>query len=185
MRGRAALMSSAKSDWGTPAWLLRSLEAELGQPFALDLAARADNKVAPLWVGPGSRYGENTLDPELPHRLLTELPPGLWGRWWFCNPPYGKDTLAWVRAWERLVAHGARIVALMPARTDTRWFHAIRPSFATEIRLLQGRLQFVGAPNGAPFPSMLAFMAQSVGTPAPELRITRRTYHAPRETTNP
>jgi hypothetical protein len=45
------------------------------------------------------------------------------------------------------------VVALIPARTDTKWFHDYVYGKA-EIRFLKGRLKFGGATNNAPFPSM-------------------------------
>ena len=44
---------------------------------------------------------------------------------------------------------------LLPARTDTRWFHEYIYGRADEIRFLRGRLKFGGAKNSAPFPSMV------------------------------
>ena len=44
---------------------------------------------------------------------------------------------------------------LIPARTDTKWFHEIVLPHAQEIRFLRGRLKFGGMKNSAPFPSML------------------------------
>ena len=49
----------------------------------------------------------------------------------------------------------AKVVMLLPARTDTKWFHDYIYGNC-EIRFLRGRLKFVGAKNGAPFPSMIA-----------------------------
>jgi site-specific DNA-methyltransferase (adenine-specific) len=46
-------------------------------------------------------------------------------------------------------------VFLIPARTDTRWFHEIVMPYAKEIRFIKGRLKFGGAKNSAPFPSMI------------------------------
>jgi site-specific DNA-methyltransferase (adenine-specific) len=46
-------------------------------------------------------------------------------------------------------------VYLIPARTDTRWFHELVLPFASEIRFIKGRLKFGDAKNSAPFPSML------------------------------
>lgn len=70
----------------------------------------------------------------------------------FCNPPYGPQIEDWLR-W----AHEAEVaVYLLPARTDTRWFHDHVLPKASEVRFLRGRLKFGGAKNGAPFPSMLA-----------------------------
>ncbi len=69
----------------------------------------------------------------------------------FCNPPYGRGLGDWLK--RGLEAELA--VFLIPARTDTRWFHEICLPRAKEIRFLKGRLRFGGAKDAAPFPSML------------------------------
>lgn len=46
-------------------------------------------------------------------------------------------------------------VFLIPARTDTKWFHDLVLPNAREIRFLKGRLKFGGATFNAPFPSMI------------------------------
>ncbi len=72
----------------------------------------------------------------------------------FVNPPYSQ-----IREWmeKGLAEHreGKTVVFLIPARTDTRWFHDSVLPFATEIRFIRGRLKFGGAKTGAPFPSMV------------------------------
>lgn len=69
----------------------------------------------------------------------------------FCNPPYGPGIADWLtRGLEAEVA-----VYLIPARTDTRWFHEICLPLAKEIRFIKGRLKFGGSKNPAPFPSMI------------------------------
>lgn len=73
------------------------------------------------------------------------------GRRVFCNPPYGHGLADWFR--RGIEAEIA--VYLVPARTDTRWFHEIVLPKAAEIRFIKGRLKFGGATNSAPFPSML------------------------------
>lgn len=73
------------------------------------------------------------------------------GRQVFCNPPYGPGIIDWLkRGLEAKVG-----VYLLPARTDTRWFHRWVLPHATEIRFLKGRLKFGDAKSAAPFPSML------------------------------
>ena len=72
------------------------------------------------------------------------------GRRVFCNPPYGRGIGAWLaKAREADVA-----VFLLPARTDTAWWHEYAMK-ADEIRFLRGRLKFGGAKNSAPFPSVV------------------------------
>jgi hypothetical protein len=69
----------------------------------------------------------------------------------FCNPPYGPGIGDWLkRADEAELA-----VYLVPARTDTRWFHDLVMPKASEVRFLRGRLKFGDAKTGAPFPSMV------------------------------
>ena len=76
----------------------------------------------------------------------------------FCNPPYGRETGKWVRkAWEE-AQKGTTIVLLIPARTDTAYFHDYIYGWA-EIRFVRGRLRFTDeegkAYQAAPFPSMV------------------------------
>lgn len=76
----------------------------------------------------------------------------------FCNPPYGPGISKWLnRGLEADLA-----VFLIPARTDTRWFHEICLPFAEEIRFLRGRLKFGNATTGAPFPSMVVIFRERV-----------------------
>lgn len=69
----------------------------------------------------------------------------------FCNPPYGPGIADWLK--RGLEADLA--VFLIPARTDTRWFHSLVLPNASEIRFLRGRLKFGDAKKDAPFPSMV------------------------------
>ena len=70
------------------------------------------------------------------------------------NPPYGRGIDKWMRkAWETAQA-GHTVVCLVPARTDTGWWHDY--AARGEVRFLRGRLTFEGyAERGhnAPFPS--------------------------------
>ena len=74
----------------------------------------------------------------------------------FCNPPYGRAINAWVeKAYNESKKDNTLIVMLLPARTDTKWFHNFIYHKA-EIRFIKGRLKFGGSKGDAPFPSMLA-----------------------------
>jgi site-specific DNA-methyltransferase (adenine-specific) len=69
----------------------------------------------------------------------------------FCNPPYGRGLAAWLRKSDE-----ARVaVYLLPARTDTSWFHELILPKAVEVRFLRGRLRFGDGPGRATFPSMI------------------------------
>lgn len=74
----------------------------------------------------------------------------------FCNPPYGRAIGEWVRKCsEEAKKPGTLVVLLIPARTDTAYFHDYIYRKAREVRFLRGRLRFGGATNSAPFPSMI------------------------------
>lgn len=69
----------------------------------------------------------------------------------FCNPPYGPK----IRQFLEKAKEAELAVFLVPARTDTKWFHDIALPESKEIRFVRGRLKFGGSKNGAPFPSMI------------------------------
>ena len=74
----------------------------------------------------------------------------------FCNQPYGRRIGEWVRKCAEEADH-ATVVLLIPARTDTAYFHDYIYGKA-DITFLRGRLKFeLGgvAMNSAPFPSMV------------------------------
>lgn len=74
----------------------------------------------------------------------------------FCNPPYGKMISSWVRKCsQESKKPNTTVVALLPARTDTRYFHDYIYGKAKEIRFIKGRLKFGDSKNSAPFPSMV------------------------------
>lgn len=74
----------------------------------------------------------------------------------FCNPPYGREIYKWVKkCYEESKKPGTTVVLLIPARTDTRYFHEFIYHKAREIRLIKGRLKFGNATASAPFPSMV------------------------------
>ena len=79
------------------------------------------------------------------------------------NPPYGRQIGKWIEKAATEAKAGATVVALIPARTDTKYFHEHvwdeetgkpRP-WVREIRFVRGRLKFGNAKAGAPFPSMV------------------------------
>lgn len=73
----------------------------------------------------------------------------------FCNPPYGRQIKDWVKkSYEESQKENTTVVMLIPARTDTIYFHEYIYHKA-EIRFIKGRLKFGDAKNAAPFPSMV------------------------------
>lgn len=69
----------------------------------------------------------------------------------FCNPPYGREIKEWVK---KASESDAVTVMLLPARTDTAWFHDYIYN-KHKIDFFRGRLKFGDSKNSAPFPSML------------------------------
>jgi len=68
------------------------------------------------------------------------------------NPPYGRQIGAWIKkAYATAVSGGGTVVCLLPARTDTKWWHEY--VMRGEVRFIRGRLKFGGSKNSAPFPS--------------------------------
>jgi phage N-6-adenine-methyltransferase len=149
----ALMFSKASDEWATPEDFYRGVFHEFGCTF--DAAATAENTQCDFWYGPGSEFGEDALAVN-----WSEFAD----QWHWCNPPYSKcrEFVAKAAAERR---KGVTTVMLLPARTDTRWFHESlwdssthRPQTDIEIRLLRGRLKFVGSKNSAPFPSMLVVL---------------------------
>ena len=69
------------------------------------------------------------------------------------NPPYGREIGAWMKKAYESSLQGATIVCLVPARTDTRWWHEY--ALNGQIEFIRGRLKFGNSKNSAPFPSAL------------------------------
>ena len=87
-------------------------------------------------------------------RFFTPEMDGLKQEWTgvcWCNPPYGRQIGKWV---EKAAKSFATVVMLLPARTDTKWFHEWCLPYG-KIEFLRGRLKFGGCDNSAPFPSMI------------------------------
>ena len=77
----------------------------------------------------------------------------------WCNPPYGREIGKWVEKAYNESLKGAMVVMLLPARTDTKWFHDYIYGKA-EIRFVRGRLKFGDSKNSAPFPSMVVIFRE-------------------------
>lgn len=134
----SVLFSSASDIWATPQDLFDELNKEFG--FNLDPCALPDNAKC-----------EKYFTPE-----INGLSQCWGGHVVFCNPPYGRQIYDWVKkCYEESRKPGTTVVMLIPARTDTRYFHEFIYHKAKEIRFIKGRLKFGNAKNAAPFPSMI------------------------------
>ena len=130
--------------------------------------------------------------PGLLNRLSEEFgfdddpcPPGAldglarpWGRRVFCNPPYSRTAEFLEKGCVEIAAGRTDVaVFLIPARTDTGWFHEIALPYG-EIRFVRGRVPFerIGSRSEersrSPFPSMVVILrprrASTLGYPAPK-----------------
>ena len=87
-------------------------------------------------------------------KYFTKRDDGLSQEWsgvcWM-NPPYGREIGLWMRKAYESSLSGATVVCLVPARTDTAWWHNY--AMKGEIEFIRGRLKFGNATNSAPFPS--------------------------------
>lgn len=125
-----------RQDWETPPELFAKIDAEFH--FTIDAAANYENRKCDWYFD----------------RIADGLRQS-WGRnivW--LNPPYDASLAEWVAKAREASEEGATVVCLIPARTDTRWWHAHVEGRA-EVRFIKGRIRFVGAPYNAPFPSCL------------------------------
>lgn len=134
------LMFSLKTDlWATPQKFFDELNKKFD--FTLDPCSNDENKKC--------------------KNHFTEKENGLAQRWTgrvFMNPPYGKELKQWIKKAhdEVMIWNADLVVALIPARTDTTYFHEfIYKKF--EIDFIKWRLKFWDSKNCAPFPSMLVY----------------------------
>lgn len=149
----AVMFGKASDEWATPQETFDELNAEFG--FDHDAAARAENG----WVD-GDYFGPDHRFPSQRDALMVAS----WrpyGRTFWLNPPYSKCR-AFIAKAATEARKGCTVVCLVPARTDTRWWHehvwdraTNQPRPGVEVRFVKGRLKFGGATAGAPFPSVV------------------------------
>ena len=137
-----ALLSSKKMDYCTPQDFFDSLNTEFH--FALDAAATKENAKCRMFYILENDGLKN--------------PWNVGGGAVFCNPPYGREIGKWVRKAYEEAQNGQTVVLLIPARTDTAYFHDYIYG-KSEIRFVRGRLHFTDEKGSAyppaPFPSMV------------------------------
>ena len=130
------MFSSKTGDWTTPDHFFDKLNWRFG-PFSLDPCADCmSTKCA---------------------TFFTEDEDGLAKDWEgfvsFVNPPYGRGIEKWIqKGYEESRKDNTRVVMLIPARTDTKYWHQFVMK-ADEVYFVKGRLKFGDSQNSAPFPS--------------------------------
>jgi phage N-6-adenine-methyltransferase len=125
--------SSASDDWPTPQDFFDDLNREFN--FTLDPCSDEKNhKCASFFTA-----ADDGLSQEWTGRV-------------FMNPPYGRTIGKWMqKAFESVSTSCEVVVCLVPARTDTAWWHDY--AMKGEVRYIRGRLKFGGHKNSAPFPN--------------------------------
>jgi len=130
------MFTSSSDEWETPQEFFDAVNAVFH--FDLDVCATKANAKC-------KRYFTKDEDG------LSQL----WRGTCWMNPPYGREISLWVRkAYESSLEVGTIVVCLLPARTDTQWWHDYVISHAKSIGFIRGRLKFSGK-GPAPFPSAL------------------------------
>jgi len=133
--------ASGKTDWETPQAFFEQVNVHFH--FEIDVCASKQNAKC-------SKY-------------FTAEKDGLQQKWegtCWCNPPYGRGIEEWLyKAWQSSKS-GATVVCLVPGNTSTRWWHDCVVGKAACVYFVQGKVQFVGAAQGAPFSSALVVFAQ-------------------------
>jgi|TARA_Y100000310_G_scaffold334537_1_gene414556 site-specific DNA-methyltransferase (adenine-specific) len=130
------MFSSKSKEWGTPQHFFDKLNKRFG-PFTLDPCANSSNyKVVKHFTA-----DENGLEQDWGGHVV------------FMNPPYGRGIKEWIKkAYEESRKEDTTVVMLIPARTDTRYWHDYVMK-ANDLYFVKGRLKFGNGENSAPFPS--------------------------------
>lgn len=124
--------SSASDDWATPQDFFNRIDRHFH--FEVDVCASPTNAKCERYF----TVNDNGLQQE-------------WRGTCWMNPPYGRGIGDWVKkARLSAIENGATVVCLVPARTDTKWWHD--HCVKGEIFFVPGRLKFGNAKHSAPFP---------------------------------
>ena len=136
---RDLMFSSNNNDWETPQEFYKKLNNEFN--FTIDPCATKENAKCDKYY---TKENNGLIQDWKDERV-------------FCNPPYGREISKWIEKCFNERNNTELIVLLIPARTDTKYFHNFIYN-KSEIRFIKGRLKFIGNSKGsgsAPFPSML------------------------------
>lgn len=140
------LFTSNKDNWETPNDLFDKLNEEFN--FDIDLCATEINTKCNRFIGEKDcAYSNNYSVPYF--------------KCGYMNPPYGRNIGKFVRKAYLAALDEKTVVCLLPARTDTKWWHNYCMRRNVEIRFLKGRVKFINPnkrdekPQSAPFPSAI------------------------------
>lgn len=135
--------SSKSSEWETPSYIFK-VRRDMHN-IILDTCATKENTKCNVY------FDKKTNGLKQDWSVVKEF--GRTASCWM-NPPYGRNIGEWVAKAHKEALNGVKTVALLPARTDTKWFHNyILGKY--DIEFLKGRIKFANAKSSAPFPSMI------------------------------
>jgi phage N-6-adenine-methyltransferase len=134
--------SSTTDLWATPQEFFDALNAEFG--FTLDVCALPENTKCQHFFTPEQ---DGLVQP--------------WRAVCWMNLPHGREIGKWIKKGYESSKEGATIVCLVPARTDTAWWHTWVTK-ADEVRFVRGRLKFGGGTSCGPFPSAIVVFRSRV-----------------------
>lgn len=145
----SGMRSSNDPTWTTPRDFFDKLNDEFH--FGLDAAALASSTLVP----------DNWYGPDHPQLIRRDAFRRLWtidagGKPIWLNPPYGRTIGDWMKKANVEAQAGGVVVCLVPARTDTNWWHSY--CIQHEVRFIKGRLKFSNSKSAAPFPSAVVIM---------------------------
>ncbi|MEN2381712.1 DNA N-6-adenine-methyltransferase [Staphylococcus warneri] len=129
--------SSKSNEWATPQNLFDKLNDEFN--FTLDPCATDENAKCSKYF----TFEDDGLSKDWSNDVV------------FMNPPYGREIKKWIKKAYEESLNGATVVCLIPARTDTTYWHDFIFKKTNDIRFLRGRLKFGNSKNSAPFPSAI------------------------------
>ena len=126
------MLTSTTADWATPQDFFDA--QNLIHNFTLDVCANNTNAKCPIYFDKQADGLKQT-----------------WVGTCWMNPPYGREIGKWMQKAYQSAGNGTIVVCLVPARTDTKWWHDY--AIKGQVTFIKGRLKFGGAKNSAPFPS--------------------------------
>ena len=133
--------ASKNQEYETPLQLFNVLDEEFH--FTLDVCADSENKKVDNFFS----VEDNSLEQ-------------IWTGSCWMNPPY-KDMKKWViKAYEESRKDNCTVVCLIPARTNTKWWHEY--CMKGEIRFIEGRPKFKGCIHGLPQPLAIIVFGKDI-----------------------
>jgi len=160
------MFSSKSNEWETPTDFFDKLNKKF--KFTLDPCATSQNKRCKKYYtieedGLSKSWSDETV---------------------YVNPPYG-NVGEWVKkAYKESTQNGATVVMLIPARTDTKYWHDYIMQSASAIYFIKGRLKFYNKViadytgksdiSPAPFPSVVVVFGGLRWSPGPRVETMER-----------